>query len=494
MAEHRDCRTLGELCELRARTHPTRPAVRDDEVELDFATLAARARSVARLLGERGVLAGDHVVVQGPNRVSWVVAAYGVLLAGATAVPLGHRVPDAERQRLLDELLPKVVLHDDALTSVPGGVSFGQLEALPPVPEPLPDPGVDPAAPALVLSSSGTSGRIKAVPMSHEQLLRMYDDVRGVLEADADDVWLGVVPLDHSFGINGILLVALLAGACVRLLPDYHPERLARVLRSERVSVLAGPPTIYHDLVKVDPGAAAAHTRIGIVGSSEVSAPETARLARLLGIPRIVAGYGMTETCGTVAIGELPAHPDDPLPWMSPLSGVEVRICDERGAPLPPRVPGSVQVRGYLVCRPYTAAPDLRPGGWFDTGDIGELDRAGRLAIVGRSDDMVIVSGFNVHPHEVESVLATCPGVAQVSVVGVRDPRRGQRLVGCIVPVGVAPTVQELDAHARRRLSGYKVPGDYLFLDSLPLTRTDKVSRAALRRRVEDVARPTSSE
>ena len=373
----------------------------------------------------------------------------------------------------------------------PGGVTFDQLAALPSVMEPLPVLAVDPAAPALVLSSSGTSGRIKAVPMTHWQLLRMYDDVRVVLDADADDVWLGVVPLTHSFGINGILLVALMSGACVRLLPDYHPERLVRVLRSERVTVLAGPPAIYHDLVRVDPGAAAAHTRIGIVGSSEVSAPDTARLARQLGIPRIVAGYGMTETCGTVAIGDLPADPVDPLPWMSPMPGVEVRICDQRGASLPPRVHGSVQVRGYPVCRPYAAAPDLQPGGWFDTGDIGELDRAGRLAIVGRSDDMVIVSGFNVHPHEVESVLATCPGVAEVSVVGVPDPRRGQRLVGCIVPVGVAPTPQELDAHARRRLSGYKVPGDYVFLDSLPLTPTDKVSRAALRRRVEDVTRPT---
>lgn len=488
MAERGDCRTLGELCELRARTHPTRAAVRDDEVELDFATLLTRARAVARLLGERGVVVGDHVVVQGPNRVAWVVAAYGVLLAGATVVPVGHRVPDPERQRLIDRLRPRVVLQDDTVTAVPGALTFSQLEGLPPVLERLPSPGVDPAAPALVLSSSGTSGVIKAVPMSHRQLLRLYDDVRVALDADQDDVWLGVVPLTHSFGLNGILLVAFLAGACVRLLPDYHPERLVQVLRSERVTVLAGPPTIYHDLAEVDPGATAAHSRIGIVGSAEVSAPDTALLARRLGIPRVAAGYGMTETCGTVAIGDLPDDPVGPLPWMSPMPGVEVRICDEAGALLPPEVPGRVQVRGYHVCRVYAEAPDLQPGGWFDTGDIGELDRAGRLAIVGRTDDTVIVSGFNVYPREVEAALREHPGVAEAAVIGVRDPRRGQRLVACVVPAGEPPTRESLVAHARRRLTAYKVPGEYLFLEELPLSRTDKVSRAALRRWVEGTA------
>ncbi len=500
MADLVDARTLGELCELRARTHPTRPAVRDDELELDFASLAARARAVARFLGGQGVEVGDRVVVQGANRVTWVVAAYGVLLAGATVVPLGHRVPDPERQRLLDQLLPRLVLQDDAGTAVPGAIAFSRLEALTPVPQPVDLPVVDPTSPALVLTSSGTSGAVKAVPMSHGQLLRMYGDVGSALDAEQEDVWLGVVPLAHSFGINGILLVAFLAGACVRLLPDYRPARLVRVLRSERVSVLAGPPTIYHDLAEIDPGVAAAHTRLAIVGSTEVSAPDTARLARRLAIPRVVVGYGMTETCGTVAVGELPADPDDLLPWMSPLPGVEVRVCDDSGATLPAGVPGAVQVRGYPVSRPYAGAPDLRAGPepgrrseeWFDTRDVGRLDAHGRLAVVGRADDTVIVSGFNVFPREVEAVLREHPGVADVAVVGGPDPRRGQRLVACVVATDEAPTPEALTAHVRSRLTGYKVPSEFVFLDELPRTRTEKVSRAALRSRVEAGTGPIS--
>ncbi|WP_244928583.1 class I adenylate-forming enzyme family protein [Nocardioides sp. W7] len=486
MIEHRGFRTLGELCEVRAGTHADRVAVRDDASTLTYAELAARARAVARLLGERGIVAGDRVAVQGPNRTAWVSAAYGVLMAGATVVPLGHRVPDAERQRLLAQLDPRLVLQDESVAPLPGAISFAELEALPSEPAPLGLEWCDIATPALVLSSSGTSGTVKAVPMTHGQLLRVYDDVRVALDATDDDVWLATVPLTHSFGFNGILLVALLAGASVRLLPDYDPGRLTRLLREERITVLAGPPTIYHDLAGLDPGAAALNTRLGIVGSTEVSAPDIARLAEQLGIPRVVAGYGMTETSGTVALGEVPSAPDGPLPWMVPLPGTEVRVCDEFDHPVAAGVRGRVQVRGHHVCRPYADAPDLRPGGWFDTGDLGELDDTGRLAVAGRVNDTIIVSGFNVDPREVEAVLREHSRVADAAVVGVHDPRSGQRLLACVIPTGDPPRSADLAAHVRARLTPYKVPGDYVVLDELPRTRTGKLSRAALRQMVEE--------
>ncbi|WP_194289105.1 MULTISPECIES: class I adenylate-forming enzyme family protein [unclassified Nocardioides] len=491
MADIGGARTLGELCELRAGTHPDRSAVQDDEVRLSYAELASRARAVARLLRERGVVAGDRVVVQGPNRVAWVVAAYGVLLAGATVAPLGHRVPEAERERLLDRLAPRLVLQDDTVPAVAGAVRFAELEALAPVPEPEPliSAGLRLARAddaALVLCSSGTSGAVKAVPMTHAQLLRVYDHVARVLGAVDDDVWLATVPLAHSFGFNGILLVAMMAGATVRLLPGYDPSRLTRLLHEERITVLAGPPTIYHDLAALDADAARRHTRLAIVGSTEVSAPDMARLAEHLAIPRVVAGYGMTETSGTVALGELPARPDGPVPWMVPLPDCEVRISDDAGAAVSAGLRGRVQVRGYHVCRPDLAAPDVDPDAWFDTGDLGELDAAGRLAITGRAGDTIIVSGFNVDPREVEAVLREHPQIADVAVVGVRDARAGQRLLACVIPAGQAPTSAELTAHARARLSPYKVPGEYVVLEQLPRTATGKLSRAALRGMAED--------
>ncbi|WP_166390396.1 class I adenylate-forming enzyme family protein [Nocardioides ochotonae] len=486
MVQIAGARTLGELCELRAVTHADRPAVQDDATELTYAELVSRARAVARFLRERGVVAGDRVVVQGPNRVAWVVAAYGVLLAGATVAPLGHRVPDAERERLLARLAPRLVLHDDAVPAAGDAVRFSELEALDPVAQPLTGPArTQPDEAALVLCSSGTSGVVKAVPMAHAQLLRVYDHVARVLDAGDDDVWLATVPLAHSFGFNGILLVAMMAGARVRLLAGYDPSRLTRLLREERITVLAGPPTIYHDLAALDADASRRHTRLGIVGSTEVSAPDMARLAQHLGIPRVVAGYGMTETSGTVALGELPAQPDGPVPWMVPLPDCEVRIGDDTGASVPPGVRGRVQVRGYHVCRSDLGAPDVDPDAWFDTGDLGELDAAGRLAIAGRAGDTVIVSGFNVDPREVEAALREHPQVADVAVVGVRDARSGQRLLACVIPAGRPPTSAELVAHGRARLSPYKVPGEYVVLGELPRTATGKLSRAALRHMVE---------
>ena len=491
MLDHPAPRTLGELLALRAVTHADRPAVCDEVVALSYAELAGRARAVARLLSARGVRPGDRVVVQGRNEVTWVVAAYGVLLAGGTVVPLGARVTEQERSTLIDQLIPRlaVIGHGVAVpdTEDLDCLTFTELEAVAPCAGDgvAPDAWVDPGDQAIVICSSGTSGRLKAVPMAHWQLLRMYDDTRLVLGCREDDVWAGVVPVSHSFGFNGVLLVAFLAGASVRLVPDYRRDALAALVAAGEVTVLAGPPAIYHDLAE-QLDAPAPRLRVGIVGSTEVSATEMVALARTLGVPRFVTGYGMTETCGTVAIGDLDPTTEDPTPWMPLMPGVEARICDSSGAELPAGTAGRILVRGYNLTRPYAAAPDLLPGGWFDTGDVGQVDAAGRLAVTGRVDDMVIVSGFNVHPSEVEAVLREHPGVAQVGVVGTRDPRTGHRLAACIVPTDPLdpPHREAVRAWVRDRLSPYKVPSEVVLLDELPATATGKLSRVALRQTV----------
>lgn len=494
MREQTGPRTLGELLTHRAATHGDRVAVVDETERLTYAELAARARAAARVLSGRGVRPRDRVVVQGRNEVAWVVAAYGALLAGATVVPLGARVAENERTALLEQLAPRLVVADEPSAAMDRveRVGLAQLMHLATgaraAAGTVGDLGwVDPGDQAIVICSSGTSGRVKAVPMAHWQLLRMYDDTRLALGAREDDVWAGVVPVTHSFGFNGVLLVALLAGASVRLMADYQRAQLARWVAAGEVNVLAGPPAIYHDLAdQLDTAAPA--LRYGIVGSTEVSATEMAGLARRLGVPRFVTGYGMTETCGTVAIGDLDPVAVDPTPWMPLMPGVEARVCDASGRDLPVGAAGRILVRGYNLTRPYAAAPDLLPGGWFDTGDVGRLDGAGRLAVTGRVDDMVIVSGFNVHPAEVETVLREHPGVAQAGVVGIRDPRTGHRLAACVVPAdpGNPPDREVLRTWVRDRLSPYKVPSEVVLLDALPATATGKLSRVALRRAVTD--------
>lgn len=260
-------------------------------------------------------------------------------------------------------------------------------------------------------------------------------------------------------------------------------------LRQDRLSVLAGPPMVHHDLAAAGPLPAA---RLAIAGGQVVPVPELLAVARAVGLEELVVGYGMTETCGTVALATIPVDGGDQVARMRPLPGIEVAVHDQRGRALVGEA-GRVLVRGYNLAHPIgarqldgnRAGTDRPDTGWFDTGDLGTLDEQGRLTVAGRLTDTVIVSGFNVHPREVEAVLATHPQVAQVAVAGVTDPRRGQRLVAFVVPTGPVLDDATLHAFARERPSAYKLPSEYRLIGELPLTPTGKLARSAVRRLAE---------
>lgn len=500
-------RTLADLCLLRARTHAERPVVLDDATTVTYAELAARAEVVATRLVSRGVGPGDQVALHGRNSTAWVVAAFGVLLAGGALVPIGHGASRLERAHMVEALGPVLLIHDDDL---PGTdvVAAVRLSAITATPDPStsvppfrpgsdlasgsgvgPAVGLDPDSPALVLSSSGTTGAVKSVPMTHRQLLRLYTDVGSAMGIKDTDRFLGAVPLAHSFGFNGLLLVAMIIGASVRLMPAYDREQLGAVVGSEPITVLAGPPTIYHDLQH---SGVLPHVRIAIAGGQVVAVGELLVVAKALEIAELVIGYGMTETCGTVAIARMEVAsavgPGPDRAAMSPMPEVEIRIsANDPVAPSSPPTPiglgevGRVAVRGYNVALPTGTRP--RPGddGWFETGDLGLLDDSGRITVVGRSSDLLIVSGFNVHPGDVETVLAAHPDVIQVAVTGIPDRRRGQRLVAFVVTRSPGLDVTELDRFARERLSAYKAPFAYHLVDELPMTNTGKLARSRLR-------------
>ncbi|MEU3270200.1 AMP-binding protein [Saccharomonospora sp. NPDC006951] len=469
--------TLTQLCTARAATHGDRLAVGDENGALSYAELATSATSVAAQLAGLGVSTGDRVALIGPNCVPWVVAALGIGYAGATVVPIGHGSSHAERTRILDSLRPRLVIAESA----PATLTFADLDsgraARPPLATAAPD------ADAVVLPSSGTSGTVKYVAMTHRQLLRLYTDVSATVGLTEGDRLLGVVPLAHSFGLNGVLLISLIAGAYVRLARRYAAGQLAALVRDERLTVLAGPPTIYHDLASGGRADLGGTCRLAITGSTEISAPAMRATCDLLGIPEIVVGYGMTETCGTVALGGIPREVSAAEPALAPVPGVEVMIAGEAGESLLPREEGRILVRGFNVVGGYATERDgARDTGWSDTGDLGRIDEQGLLTVVGRSKDSVIVSGFNVRPAEVEDVLIRHGAVADVAVVGVADGRQGQRLVAFVVPLrGAAIDDDDLIAFGRTHLAAYKVPREFVVVEELPRTTTGKVERARLR-------------
>ena len=442
-----------------ATHHGARVAVRDDVAELTHASLARAADDAAARLVARGVRRGHRVAVVAPNSVDWVVAAFGALVAGATLAPVHHGLAPQQRDAALARVRPALVLTADDLPGVTTGPVPGRGCPTPPAAEDV----------ALVLTTSGTTGPATSVPMTHGQLSRLYGDVSATLRLTPDDLLLGVVPLAHSFGFNGVLLVAMAAGAGVRLVTRHDPPDTAALVRGERVTVVAGPPTVLHDLYAEYGGRPLEGCRLAVTGGTEVHARRLAEVCRALGIPRAVVGYGLTEACGTVGLGALdPAgeSAEEQVPvW--PVPGVEVRISRS----------GRVQTRGYQVAVGASRLED----GWLDTGDLGRLTDAG-LVVEGRGDDAVVVRGFNVAPSQVEEAIANHPAVRAVAVVGVADDRSGQQLVACVVPgdgeVVIGP---DLVTWARERLAAYQVPGRVVVLDRLPTTLTGKVSRARLR-------------
>lgn len=477
--------SLADLWYERALREPGAVAVDDGTARLTWSEALDRARGVAGTLAGHGVGRGDVVVLQGRNTVEWVVVAAATHLLGATLAPLGQEEPAPARASYAKQLGARVVV---AETPVAGEIAL-------PVPQ---DPQVASAAatarrpggPAVVLGTSGTAGHRTAVPMDHDVLLRLYDDVAGLLDIDHRDRLLGVVPLAHSFGFNGLLVIALLTGASVRLVPDRSRAALPGIVRESGVTVVCGPPTLLHDLAAAVRGGAdlGPRVRLFMTGATEIRPEVLLPMAAETGIPRVSAGYGLTQTCGTVAVcpdiarAGIGGHAP-----MTPLPGIEVRILDVAGAPVPTGVPGRVVTRGYQVA---VATPD----GWFTTGDEGHLHDDGRLCVTGRLDDQLVVSGFNVDPARVEIALERSPLVARAAVVGLPDARRGHRLAAVVVPAGESRDDAAVLAAARAELARYEVPDALVWVDDLPHTATGKLSRASVRELLAEHLDPTDDE
>lgn len=477
--------SLADLWHERALREPGAIAVDDGTTRLTWSEALDRARGAAGLLAARGVGPGDVVVLQGRNTVAWVVVAAATHLLGATLAPLGEEEPAADRASYAGRVGARVVV---AERPVAGEIPLSTPQPAHLAPATLALRGA--GGPAVVLGTSGTAGHRTAVPMDHDVLLRLYDDVAGLLDIDHRDRLLGVVPLAHSFGFNGLLVIALLTGASVRLVPDRSRAALPGIVRESGVTVVCGPPTLLHDLAAAVRAGAdlGPRVRLFMTGATEIRPEVLLPMAAATGIPRVSAGYGLTQTCGTVAVcpdiarAGIGGHAP-----MTPLPGVDVRVLDAAGDPVPTGVPGRVVTRGYQVA---VATPD----GWFTTGDEGHLHDDGRLCVTGRLDDQLVVSGFNVDPARVESALERSPLVARAAVVGLPDARSGHRLAAVVVPAGESRDDEAVLAAARAGLARYEVPDALVWVEDLPHTATGKLSRASVRALLAEHLDPADDE
>jgi long-chain acyl-CoA synthetase len=302
------------------------------------------------------------------------------------------------------------------------------------------------------------------------------------------DVGLATLPFFHVFGLNVALGVALAGGIRSVLLPQFEPTRATELVRRHAVTILAGVPAMFAALLELDAAAAPADAfgsvRLAVAGAAALPEPLAAAFLDRFGVT-IHEGYGLTEAAPivtTTAVDRLPR-------WGSigpPLPGVDVRLVDADGSDAAVGDPGEIWVRGPNVFVGYWDDPDatarVLQDGWLRTGDVAVSDDEGFLSLVDRMKDLVIVSGFNVYPAEVEEVLLTLPDVADAAVIGVPNPRTGEAVVAFLVarPGAVTPTLASVRDHVARRLARYKVPTAVHIVSELPRNQSGKVLRRAL--------------
>jgi long-chain acyl-CoA synthetase len=502
---------LASVLEHPARLTPDRIAITCGPQQLTYAELDAKATQVAAGLHAMGIRAGEHVALSCPN-VPWFPMAYfGILKAGAAVVPLNVLLKPREIAYHLKNSDARAILAFEGTPELPIGAMCRDAAAQAGTPHVVVVPGDaasimrdssafhaprrEPHDTAVILYTSGTTGHPKGAELSHGNMVgnavTCHDMFRPAFDGGTEqNVTLITLPLFHSTAQTAQMNAALYGGFRLVLHPRFDPAAVLEAFSRERVGLWVGVPTMYWALLDharasgIDLTGVAASLRLCASGGAPMPV-ELLRAFEQAFTVRILEGYGLSETAPVVAFNQL-QRPSKPGTVGLPVFGVEVRCVDEHDNTVPPGARGEVVVRGPNVMKGYYDRPEATAeamrGGWFRTGDIGQFDAEGYLAIVDRKKDMIVRAGFNVYPREIEDVLMTHPAVGLVAVIGVPDPRLGEEVKAVVVcRPGAMVTDAELIAWAREQMAAFKYPRIIEFRDSLPTTATGKVLKRDLR-------------
>ena len=478
--------TIPGLAAASADRVPDRVALAIDGEPITHAALDAAAAQVAAWLSAR-LDPGGTVLLAARSSLGFVRCYLGALRAGAVAVLANPGYTAPELAHLVTDSGASIAFADSGPADLLAGLPDAPL-IVDPAEVPAGPPGNTAIVPgpddtALLAYTSGTTGRPKAVPLTHRQLVTSIRVAMAAWGWRDDDVLAHALPLFHQHGLGGVHAV-LIAGGTAHIGSRFTAASLAGTVRQRRASVLFAVPTMYQALVDHEPhhGGLLAGVRLAVCGSAPLTGQLAERLASELGRTPLVR-YGLTETGLNVSHTLAAPRPGS---VGIPLPGVLVRLW-ANGAAAPPGTDGEIQVRGPHVFHGYSGNPSataesFTPDGWFRTGDIGRLDPAtGHLVIRGRSKEMIITGGLNVYPREVEMVLEGHPSVAEAAVAGVPHPHWGEQVTAWVTRrPGHAFDEAALIAHAHTALAGYKCPKRVYLLPALPRTPLGKLQRTAL--------------
>jgi len=494
-------RRISDILRHGAAHAPDNLALIDDDRPWSYARLGAAVDACAALLRELGVRPGDRVMVVAENGVAQVALLFAAAAIDAWSVSVNARLSEGELDTIRTHSGARRVLYVTG-NSADAARHAARAGALPCANGKLDDMGVlagpldDSCAPepvdaggdqvAALVYTTGTTGQPKGVMLSHASLLFVAatsSRLRGLTPSDR--AW-GGLPVSHVYGLASVLLGTLYAGACLRLAPRFDASALLASIRAGELTIVQGVPAMYARLLaqaQADGGAAPLRSRLRFcyAGGSPLDPALKRAVEALFGLP-LHNGYGLTEGGPTVSQTRLDAPRADSAVGL-PIPGVEVRIIKRDGLEAAQGEPGELWMRGPGRMRGYyrdpaATAAALQPGGWLATGDLARQDPDGALFLLGRTRELIIRSGFNVYPVEVETALNAHPAVVQSAVVGRPLPAAEEEVVAFVEARGVDEAA--LQAWLRPRLAPYKRPARIVFMDALPAAPSGKILKSRL--------------
>jgi long-chain acyl-CoA synthetase len=472
--------------------------------ETTYGQLREQTERLRGGLAAQGVGAGDRVVILCGNNRYFVISYLAVVGMGAIAVPLNPTSPAREIERELEAVRPTAAVVGPSVTGAWHEIDRDDVPSLRCVVcaegeprdgevalaallehDPAPIVDVDGDEIAVMMFTSGTAGSPRAAMLSHRNLIsNIEQDLTARMHTSEGDMVYGVLPLFHIFGLNVVLGVSLTVGATVLLVQRFDPATAVQSIVQREVTVVPGAPSMWVAFSHFDelPADSFATVRLALSGAAKLPTAVSERIEERFGLP-IHEGYGLTEAGPVVTSSAGLERRPGSVGRL--LVGQEMRVVGDDGEDVPVGDAGEIWVRGENVFHGYyeeqEATDRVLVDGWLRTGDIGIVDADGYIYLVDRAKDLIIVSGFNVFPAEVEAVLASHPAVAEVGVLGVPHPHHGEAVKAFVVPRDGHDVDEEgLIDYACDYLARYKCPSKIVFVDQLPRNAAGKLVRREL--------------
>jgi len=494
---------LGSILLASANEKPDATVIRAGDLELSFGELDRAARGVAASLRARGISPGDKVALLIPNVPEFSIAYFGILYAGATVVPINilAAIPEVtyfledsgSRLLIVHPLFEEPGRRGAAPLSVPVVIAGGEdgEDTVAAMAKADPIDGLHPTSPqdtAVILYTSGTTGKPKGAELTHSNLLLNCTVVTPKLMPTSSEGHraLATLPLFHSFGQTVIQNSMIASGGSMTMLERFTPEEAFQLIERDRLTIFAGVPTMYFALLnhRGDRAYDISSLEICMTGGAPMPVEVMNSFEEKFNV-EILEGFGLSET-SPIASFNVIGKPRKAGSIGYPVWGVELCIVNDEDEPLPNDERGEICIRGHNVMKGYLNRPDATKetlrNGWFHSGDIGYRDSDGCYWIVDRKKDMILRGGFNVYPREVEEVLYEHEDVVEAAVIGVPHDSHGEEVKAFVaLAVDAKATPEELQSFCKERLAAYKYPRIIEIVAELPKGPTGKILKRELR-------------